>query len=227
LLSAEDPPADLAQRAAARETETEKAQSNYLYRQTVTIDEIDKHGAKAGSYQETREVIFSPRQDRAEQMVGKPLNTLFRIKMTDEDFRDIREIQPFLLTTDRTFLYQTQFRGEETIDHLDCYVLQIRPRQILDGMRLFEGLLWVLKKDFSIVRSEGKAVPEIRTTKAENLFPHFTTIREKVDGELWFPTLTFGDDTLEYRDGAQRLRMTIRYSDYRKFGSDTKVTFGK
>jgi hypothetical protein len=217
----------LARRVAARETETEQAQRNYLYRQTVSVDEISSNGARVGGYQEVREVIFSPEKERSEQMVGRPLDTLVHLKMTEEDFRDIREIQPFMLTTDQTFLYETQFRGEETVDHMDCYVLQIRPRQILEGQRLFDGLLWVSKKDYSIVRSEGQAVPQIRTTKAENLFPHFTTIRQKVEGDLWFPAVTYGDDTLDFRNGAQRIRMTIRYSDYRKFGSDSKITFQK
>jgi hypothetical protein len=192
----------------------------------VSIDEIDHRGAKLGGYQEVREVIFSPERERSEHMVGKPRDTLVRLKMTEEDFRDIREIQPFLLTADRTFLYETQFRGEETVDQMDCYVIHIRPRQILDGQRLFDGLLWVSKKDYSIIRSEGQAVPQIRTTKSENLFPHFTTIRQKVEGELWFPAVTYGDDTLDFRNGPQRIRMTIRYSDYRKFGSDSKITFG-
>jgi hypothetical protein len=232
LLIADDPasdapPPDLVRRVAARESETERAQSDYLYRQTVTIDEIDSRGAKLGGYQEVREVIFSPQKERTEQMVGKPLDTLLRLKMTEEDFRDIREIQPFLLTSDRKFLYESQFRGEETIDKIDCYVLRIRPRQILQGQRLFDGLLWISKKDYSIIRSEGQAVPQIRTATAENLFPHFTTIRQKVEGDFWFPTVTYGDDTLDFRNGPQRIRMTIRYSDYRKFGSDSKITFAK
>src|SRR5580658_10411906 len=102
VLTAQDPPLpELAPCVAARETETEQAQRNYLYRQTVAIDEIDGHGAKVGGYQEVREVIFSPEKERSEQMVGRPLDTLVRLKLTEEDFRDIREIQPFMLTTDQ------------------------------------------------------------------------------------------------------------------------------
>ena len=40
---------------------------------------------------------------------------------------------------------------------------------------------------------EGKAVPEIRTMKSENLFPHFTTLRRPADGDLWFPVKTYAD----------------------------------
>jgi hypothetical protein len=227
LARADEPPSNLFRLIAARETETAQAQSNYTYRQTVTLDELDSRGLEQGTYREIRDVIFSPTQERTEQMVGKPFGTLTHLKLTDEDFRDIREVQPFLLTQDQAFLYETQFRGEENMDGVDCFVVQIRPRQILDGQRLFDGMLWVPKNNYSVIRSEGQAVPQIRTTKTENLFPHFTTLRRKVEGDYWFPVTTYGDDTLYFRGGAQRVRLTIRYSQYQRFGANSKITFDK
>lgn len=224
---AEDPPADLVKRVAQRETETAQAQGNYTYRQNVTIDEFDKRGAIDGSYWETRDIIFSPTQQRTEQMIGTPFNNLHRIRLSEEDFRDIREVQPFLLTSDQLFLYDTRYRGEEKMDGIDCYVVEVRPRQILEGQRLFDGLLWVDKKEYSIIRSEGQAVPQLRTTTSENLFPHFTTLRQKMDGNFWFPVTTYGDDTLYFRNGPQRIRLIIRYSQYKKFEADSKIVFGK
>ena len=227
LVRADDPPPDLVRRVALRETETAQAQANYTYRQSVTIDEFDGHGAKSGGYREVRDIIFSPAQERTQQMIGKPADTLSRLKLTEEDFRDIREVQPFLMTKDQAFLYETRFRGEEAMDGVDCYVLQIRPRQILDGQRLFDGMLWVSKQDYSIVRSEGQAVPQVQTLKNENLFPHFTTLRQKVEGGFWFPITTYGDDTLYFRNGPQRIRLVIQYSNYKKFGAESKITFDK
>lgn len=224
-LSAEDPPPGLIKGIIAHETATEKAQSNYTYQQTVTVDEFDNHGVKGGEYREVRDIIFSPSQERTEQPLGKPVNTLQRLKLTDEDFRDLREVQPFLLTADRAFIYEKHFKGEETIEGISCWVLQIRPRQILQGQRLFDGLIWVDKRDLSIIRSEGQAVPQIVTTKNENLFPRFITTRAKVDGDFWFPTLTSGDDILQFRNGPQRMRLSIHYTKYKKFGADSTVTF--
>ena len=227
MTTAEDPPANLVRLIAARETATAEAQGNYTYRQTVTLDEMNPSGLVQGTYREIRDIIFSPDQQRSEQMVGKPFETLTHIKLTDEDFRDMREIQPFLLTKDQAFLYETQFRGEEMMDGVDCFVVQISPRQILEGQRLFEGMLWVSKKDYSVIRSEGQAVPQIHTLKSENLFPHFTTLRQKVEGDYYFPVLTYGDDTLYFRGGAQRVRLSIRYSEYHRFGSDSKIIYDK
>ncbi len=222
---ADDPPADLVKRIAAVETAAQQAQSNYTYRQTVTVEELDKRGALAGNYHETRDIIFSPSEQRTEQFVGSPRMNLKNLRLTDEDFRDIREIQPFLLTTDQMFIYETRFRGDETMEGIDCWVVQIRPRQILDGQRLFDGSLWVDKRDYSVVRSEGQAVPQIINTKTENLFPHFTTIRRKVDGQYWFPVTTYANDTLNFRSGPQRIKLIIQYSEYKRFGSESSITF--
>ena len=146
-----------------------------MYRQTVTIEELDDHGGARGNYREIRDMIFSPQHERSEEMIGKPQNDLKNLILTDEDFRDIRDIQPMVLTEDRLWNYETKFRGEETMDDVDCWVLQVRPRQILSGQRFFDGMIWVDKKEYNIVRMEGQAVPQIRTTKTENLFPRFTT----------------------------------------------------
>jgi hypothetical protein len=87
-------------------------------------------------------------------------------------------------------------------------------------------MLWVRQDDFSVMRSEGKAVPEIITAKQENLFPRFVTTRKLVNG-FWFPAVTAADDTLYFRSGPIREKLTIRYNDYKKFGSETTVTFEK
>lgn len=227
IAAAEEPPADLIHRIIERETLTAQAQNNYTYEQTVVVEELDRRGTRTGQYRERREVIFSPAHERTERFVGKPESSLVRLKLTDEDFRDLREVQPFLLTQDRAFLYETKFRGEETVEGVACWVVQIRPRQILQGQRLFDGLLWVDKGSFSIVRSEGEAVPQIRTMHSENLFPRFTTVREKVDGDLRFPAITYADDTLQFVTGPQRMRLTIRYGKYQRFGADSRITFEK
>jgi hypothetical protein len=228
ILCAQDAPPGLARKVARRETETQAERNQYAYRQTVRLQELDGSGAMTGEYREVRDVIFSPAHERTEQMVGTPLLTLKHLILTPEDFEDIREIQPFVLTEDMRFIYETRFRGEEPVDEpegkIDCWVLQIRPRQILDKQRLFDGMLWVKKDDYSVVRSVGRAVPDIRTSKSENLFPSFTTVRHPVNG-YWFPALTFADDTLHFRNMSQRERLTIHYSDYRKFGSQSSITF--
>ena len=215
----DEPPANLAKLVAHRETETQAERDEYTYRQTVTIQELDDRGGVRGEYKEVRDVMFSPAHERTEQMVGKPKDGLKSLKLTEEDFHDIREIQPLVLTDGELWNYETKFRGDEPMDAQDCWVLQVRPRQILQGQRFFDGTIWVDKKEYNIVRMQGQAVPQVRSMKQENLFPHFTTVRKPVDGKHWFATATYADDTLEFRSGPLRERLTIAYSDYKRFSA--------
>src|SRR5690349_10845872 len=74
LFAAEDEaPANLAKLVAQRESLTEARRNEYMYRQTVTLDELDQNGGTRGQYKEVREVVFSPKQERSEQLVGKVL----------------------------------------------------------------------------------------------------------------------------------------------------------
>jgi hypothetical protein len=171
LVRADDPPPDLAHRVARAETETQRARDRYTYRQTVELDELSDRGLMVGAYREVRDVIFSPTEERTEELIGKPMLTLKNLKLTDEDFADIRNIQPFVLVEELFQIYETKFRGEENINGIDCYVLEVRPRQILSGQRLFDGMLWIKKDDLAIVRSAGQAVPQVRSMTRENLFP--------------------------------------------------------
>jgi hypothetical protein len=191
------------------------------------VVELSPAGAQTGEYREVREVVFSPGGERSEKVVGKPLERLTRLKLTEQDFQDIREVQPFLFSTDQLWAYQTRFKGEETVEGVECWVLQVRPRQILAGQRLFDGLLWASKEDFSIVQTMGKAVPDIRSMKDENLFPRFTTLWEPVEGGLRFPVHTYSDDTLDFRTGPLRSRMDIRYTEYKRFRANSSIRYEK
>ena len=214
-------------RIAHQETATQAARAQYDYRQTVVFAELNAQGAETGEYREVRDVILSPEHERTERMIGKPLMTLQRLKLTEEDFQDIRGIQPFVLTEDQLWNYETKFRGDETMDGVDCWVLEVHPRQILQGQRLFDGMLWADKKDYSVVRIEGQALPQILSRKSENLFPHFTTVRDLIDGRHRFPVYTYADDVLPFASGPLRVRLTIRYSQYKRFGAQSLIHFEK
>lgn len=220
-FSLQSQPLDIARRVAERETAALEARAHYTYRQTVTIEEVSPRG---GLYREVREVIFSPTGDRTERFVGNPTQNLVRLRLTEEDFRDIREVQPFLFTPEVLWLYQTRPRGEDSADGVDCWLLEVRPRQTHQSQRMFDGLFWVDKRDLSVIKTEGVAVPQILRYKNENLFPRFTTFREKLDGHS-FPVHTHSDDTLAFSSGAIRMRMSIRYTDYKRFSARSTVTF--
>ncbi|MGH9581511.1 MAG: hypothetical protein ACRD4O_01070, partial [Bryobacteraceae bacterium] len=215
----------LLQKIAKRESETARARDNYTYRQSVTIQELNDQGLVTGTYHEITDITYTPSQGQFDKVIGHPTNTLTRIKLTAQDFSDIRNVDPFLLTLGTLPLYEGKYWGEGKMDDYSCWIEHVQPKQILAGQRFFKGTFWVRKSDFSVIRSEGQAVPQIETTKEQNLFPHFTTMRRDIEG-WFFPVETYADDTLFFRAWPQRIRIVIRYSNYKRFGSESTVTYG-
>ncbi len=222
---AQEPGPELIREVAAKASEFAAARNHYTYRQTVLFQELDLRGGEVGRYREVRDIIFSPQQERTEVVVGRPLLNLKNLRLTEEDFRDIREVKPFVLTREELPRYQVKFQGREAMDEQDCLVWELKPRQILDGQRLYEGRIWVSERDRQIIRAEGRPVPQIHRLKGENLFPHFTTVYRPIDGQYWFPVRTLADDTLYFRSGPQRVRLVLRYDDYKRFTSQSDVKY--
>jgi len=46
-------------------------------------------------------------------------------------------------------------------------------------------------------------------------FTLFETQRENIDGKFWFPNYARSDDTLNLKSGEVRIRLTIRWTDYK------------
>lgn len=221
-----EPPPDLVKKVALREQECEEIRSHFMYRQSVVIEELPDRG-EPGRFREVTDIIFSPQGERTEQPAKPPVSSLHRLILTPEDFNDIRHIQPMLITPETLPRYRVRFRGDETVDSVDCWVLEVTPKQLFAGFRMFDGLVWVDKESLSVVRTHGQAVPAILNTRQENLFPRFTTVRRKVDGGYWFPVKTFADDILPFKNGPLRMKMMIEYTDYKKFGAESSITFEK
>ena len=49
------------------------------------------------------------------------------------------------------------------------------------------------------------------------------TYRENIEGTFWFPTYTHADDFLHFTQGDVHIRMTVRYKNYKRFGSTIKI----
>ena len=211
---------------AAMESEFRVARGNYTYRQDVTVQELNARDRVIGEYHMISDILFEPGgRDRTEKVVFAPQSTLEGIQLTPQDLDDIRDIQPFVLTTEDLHLYDVEYLGKELIDEIDNYVFQVGPKVIEDGERYFEGQIWVDDLDLQIVKTFGKAVPDITENGQENLFPRFETYREQID-DYWFPTYTRAVDTLNFSSGPKKIRQVIRYENYKQFASDVILTFG-
>ncbi len=209
---------------AAKEAEFALARGNYTYRQTAKIQELDESGSPHGKYEIVSDIVFTPAGKRTERVVRAPVSTLQNILLTPEDQQDLQDVQPFVLTTKEIPAYNIRFLGREKLDEIPCYSFSVKPKKMESGKRYFEGVVWVDDKDMQIVKSYGRGVGVIKKN-SDNQFPKFETYREQIDGKYWFPTYTIANDTLNFKAGPQRIRMTVKYEDYKQFKSDSNIKY--
>jgi hypothetical protein len=226
-LSTEPPkvPAEqIIQRFAEREAEFKRERDNYTYTQTFVIQTIDDYsGRPDGEYRMTSDIIFNPDGKRIEHITNAPAPTLERISLSEQDLDDLEHVQPFVLTTEELPKYDVKYVGQQQLDDVNTYVFDVGPKRIEKNQRYFQGRIWVDQEDMGIVKTDGKAVPDIRKHGQENVFPRFETFRENIEGHYWFPTYTHSEDTLHFSTGDVRIRMTVRYENYKRFGSTIKI----
>jgi hypothetical protein len=206
-----------------RELEFKKERDNYTYTQTFVVQTIDFDGRADGEYRMTSDILFTPDGKRYEKVVSAPAPTLERIQLSQQDLDDVEHVQPFVLTSDELPKYDVTYVGRESLDELGTYVFDVKPKKIEKNQRYFQGRIWVDDRDLNIVKTDGKAVPDIIKHGNENIFPRFETFRENIEGHYWFPTYTRSDDELHFSTGAIHMRMTIRYANYKRFGATIKI----
>jgi hypothetical protein len=219
-------PEDIIKRFAAKETEFAKARDQYTYRQDVKVQTVDGETVD-GEYHEVFDVMFDDKGHRIENVVFAPQSSLTKIFMSQEDFQDIRHRLPFVLTTEDLPEYNILYVGQQKEDELECYVFDIAPKKIEGKKRYFQGRVWVDNHDFQIVKTYGKTVPDIREKHGnqENLFPKFTTWRQQIDGQYWFPVYTKADDELHFKLEDVHIKEIVKYEDYKRFGANSKILY--
>jgi hypothetical protein len=220
---------------AAKESEFQEALNHYTYRRTAKVDTIDDDTSKvSGEWYEVDDVIFDPDGRRTEHVVFAPPNTLDQggIMMSPSDLQDIQHGYPFVLTKEDIPEYDVKYVGRQKVDEIDCYVFDVGPKTIQKNKRYFLGRIWVDATDLQIVVSNGNMVPDDTRKDKEDLHPPFMTWRAQVDGHYWFPVYTKGEGVLHFAGGNftmqqdVHIRDTIKYSDYKRFGSSSKVFYG-
>ena len=216
--------AEIVRKFAAKEKEFSVARGNYTYRQSLKFQETDaQSNPTGGKWEQISDIIFTPEGRRMEKVVYAPVQNLQNLVLTPDDMADLIYVQPFVLTTDDITEYDVGYLGREKIDEIGCYVFAVKPKKMVKGKRYFDGQIWVDDRDMQIVKTYGKGVG---VRHGDDQYPRFETYREQIDGKYWFPTYTHSDDTLRFKDFSQRIKLVIRYQDYKKYEGKSSITFG-
>jgi len=225
------PPAEIIKQFAAKETEFQDALNHYTYRRVARVQTIDDDNKVDGEYYEVDDVIFDLTGRRTEKVVYAPENSLQRVTMSPSDLQDIQRGYPFVLTSAEIAQYDVKYVGRQKVDEVDCYAFDVSPKVIEKNKRYFLGRIWVDATDLQIVVTNGRMVPDDTRKGKEDLHPPFMTWRQQVDGHYWFPVYTKGEGVLHFTGGNGYLaedvhmRDVIKYTDYKRFGSTSKIIF--
>ena len=207
----------------SKEAEFRDALRNYIFNRNATIQTVGMGGQITGSYQRDSFLTFNSDGKRMEKITFFPVPTITEIQVTPEDLEDLGGINPFALDPSAINLYNFTYLGKEKIDELDLYVFDVAPKVMPDPkskIRVFTGRIWVDDRDLQIVKSRGKAGPEYKN----NRYPVVETTRENIDGKYWFPAYSASNDELVFDTGqAVKLKMRVRYSNYKQGRSDVKI----
>lgn len=227
LLAADEPLSqakidEIIQKFAENEAAFALARENYTYRQTARIQELDNGGNVTGRWELISDIVFDTGGRRTEKVVRAPVPTLSAITLTPEDLQDLKNVQPFVLTSANLPNYYIRYLGREKLDEIDCYAFAVKPKKLEPGQRYFSGIVWVDDRDLQVVKTYGRGVGIAKN----QAFPKFETFREQIDGQFWFPTYTIAEDTLHFENQDQRIRQVVRYEDYKQFKSSVTITFG-
>ena len=220
------PAEQIIQKFADREVELKKVLGSYTWTQYFLLQTLDVEDVPDGEYEIQSDILFTPDGKRFEKVTYAPANTLKKIQLTQQDLDDLKKIEPFAFTGDELAKYNITYVGRQKVDDLSTYVFDVDPKVIEKKQRYFKGRLWVDDHDLQIVKTHGKPVPDIVTKREENLFAQFTTYRENLFGDLWIPTYTHIDDVLRFRAGPIHIVATVKYTNYKRFGSTTKIGTG-
>jgi hypothetical protein len=205
------------QQFAAHEAEFKTERDNFTYTQTFSVQTLDDSGHPDGEYKMTSDITYSQDGKRNENVTYSPQSTLERIMLSPQDFADLENVQPFVLTSAELPKYNVTYAGRQAVDAIGTYVFDVAPKTLEKNQRYFQGRIWVDDRDLEIVKTDGKAVPDIRKGSNENVFPRFETYRDNIEGHYWFPTYTRSDDFLHFSNGDVHIRMSVRYTNYKRF----------
>jgi len=224
--------AQIIERMGQRESEFAAARDDYTFRQDVKFNTIsDDTNRPDGEYHQVTDISFDDAGHREEHVVFAPQNTIERVIMTENDFKDIEKRLPFVLTAPELPEYDITYLGKQKVDELDTYVFDVKPKRLEKGQRYFQGKAWVDQQDNEIVLVNGLNVPQDMRRGHEDLSPPFTTYYQQVDGKYWFPTYTKAEGNLHFaaQNGALsqdiHVKTIIHYTDYKRFRSSVTIKY--
>lgn len=180
----------------------------------------EKEAAKEEERMRKDEEREEKRTDRSDEQKAKDKEK--------EDERDRKFIKEF------SEVYAFTFAGEETIDGEPTWIIEAEPiasyqPHSLEArlLKCLHGRIWIAKRDYQWVKVDGEAIHDFgfglflfKLHKGTHIYMEQT----RVNNEIWLPKLIKANLGARIAWHAARIDSETTYSNYKKFGSETKIT---
>ncbi len=205
---------EMVQKMAAHEAAFKQARTAAGYKQTTRIQEYNADGSVGGEYSVTNEIRPASETGRRARQLQDSSPTLVYTSFSPDEIAELARVGALMFTPDVMENYDLTYAGKQQVDELNTYTFRIQPKKLDRKNRFFEGVIWADDQDWEIVRIFGHFVSETPTPD-DKVFKMFEIYRESVEDKFRFPTFLRSDDTVAIKDGSIRVRLTIRWTDYK------------
>jgi hypothetical protein len=221
------PEAEIINRFARKEDLYLVSRTHFTYKKTIRIQEFGLDGKPAGEYVLVLEPARDPDGQIYEKVVQRPESTLQHFFLRSEDLDGLQRIPAFPLTTAQLAKYDLKYLGKEQVDEVNCYIFQVKPKDLERQKAYFDGVVWVDAQYLEVVKTYGQWVTDLGPTHmvADLPFSLFETYRDNVQGKYWFPSYSRSDDTLDLKNGQQiPVRIVVKWTDFKPLPSTAQTT---
>jgi hypothetical protein len=189
---------------------------DYTYYAELTMETVSQADTISGRYYRFSQISYDTagvRQERIfEDKSSLPKNTHIGTNAANNLVR----VYQFVITPETLAEYEFNYVGRETVDELNTYVFDVRPKVKLPDPeksrdRYLRGRVWIDDQDLQVVKVAGEALPEQRAHRT----PKFTTIFQNHD-KYWFPAHVSADDSIRVGERTTRVIVTVRFTGFKK-----------
>ena len=205
------------------EREMRESFNHHSFEREVVIQTIGASGETNGQYIRRSKFILDDKGNRVEKVLFHPASTLQGIKISREDVQDLAGTQLIGWDLWDSSKHVFRYAGQQTVHGRMALAIDVLPAQTPDPHRMreryFVGRLWLDADTYRIFLIQGRTEPQ-----GKQRFPRFETRRAIVSGPHLFPIDTRADDVLTFPGRTVRIRVSVRFYNYRRFGSTVKIT---
>jgi len=214
------PPEQIIQAFVAREAECLHAHEHYGFKRSVRLQEFLPGGDAGGEILQESVVYLAENGRRYEKMGETSKKNFVVANVAPEDLKSVAQVSLFPLVPEQMQYYTLTYKGSQPLDELHTYIFEVKPKRLLPGYRLFQGLVYVDDRDMAIVQMYGRwdALPDEEGSNLDARRIPFTMYEiyyENVEGKLWFPTYIRADTDLHSKAGDDQLRLIVKMTDFK------------